>query len=73
MGVATRNAERLGLHRDGTYIGLSPYETERRRRLWWFLQQTDLGLAVWAATSSMTLHGDWDTKVPLNIEEGAAR
>lgn len=35
MGLVVRMAQALGIHRDGTYFGLSPFETEMRRRLWW--------------------------------------
>jgi hypothetical protein len=34
-GLALRIAQSLGLHRDGTKFGLSPFDTEMRRRLWW--------------------------------------
>lgn len=48
MGVVIRNAERGGLHRDGSILGLSPYETERRRRVWWQLQHLDIALCeIW--------------------------
>jgi hypothetical protein len=69
MGMTIRNAEKLGLHRDGTVLGLSPMETEDRRRLWWQLQQMDLILAVRMGLTPMTLTADWDVKIPLNIED----
>lgn len=34
-GLALRIAQSLGLHRDGSKFGLSPFDTEMRRRLWW--------------------------------------
>lgn len=34
-GIASRIAERMGLHRDGTTLGLSPLRSEERRRIWW--------------------------------------
>ncbi|KAF2831472.1 hypothetical protein CC86DRAFT_463354 [Ophiobolus disseminans] len=69
MGMTVRNAEKLGLHRDGTVLGLSPMETEERRRLWWQLQQLDLVFAVRMGLTPMTLTADWDVKLPLNIED----
>lgn len=36
-GVASRIGQGMGLHRDGVVLGLSPFETEMRRRLWWQL------------------------------------
>ena len=69
MGLIIRSAERMGLHRDGTVLGLSPYETEDRRRVWWQLQAMDLFLSVKTYVTSMTLMADWDVKMPLNIED----
>jgi hypothetical protein len=40
-GVAVRIAQGLGLERDGLYLGLSPFETEMRRRIWWLLKAHD--------------------------------
>lgn len=36
-GIAIRLAQSIGLHRDGTSLNLSPFETELRLRLWWHL------------------------------------
>ena len=69
MGIVFRNAERCGLHRDGTFLGLSPYETERRRRVWWQLQHLDLALGVRTGSVPLTLTATWDTKLPLNIND----
>ncbi|OPB45873.1 hypothetical protein A0O28_0094400 [Trichoderma guizhouense] len=41
-GVAVRLANGMGLDRDGTLLGLPPFETELRRRIWWFLKAQDL-------------------------------
>ncbi|MCJ1312438.1 hypothetical protein MMC25_006112 [Agyrium rufum] len=40
-GLVIRIAESLGLHRDGERLGLSPFECEIRRRLWWHLLSRD--------------------------------
>ncbi|KAL8663594.1 MAG: hypothetical protein Q9202_003782 [Teloschistes flavicans] len=69
MGLIVRNAEKLGIHRDGTHLGLTPFATEERRRLWWHLQHLDLALAVRSGLTPLTLMGDWDSKLPLNIED----
>lgn len=34
-GLAVRLAQSLGMHRDGSSLGLSPFDAEMRRRLWW--------------------------------------
>ncbi|KAL7942879.1 mitogen-activated protein kinase [Trichoderma barbatum] len=41
-GVAVRVANGMGLDRDGALLGLPPFETELRRRMWWFLKAQDL-------------------------------
>lgn len=55
MGFTVRNAEKLGIHRDGTILGLPPAETELRRRLWWQLQHLDLFPAARCGLTSSTL------------------
>lgn len=40
-GLAIRIAENMGMRIDGTILGLSPFETEIRRRIWWQLQMHD--------------------------------
>ena len=40
-GLAIRIAQSLGLHRDGKRLGLSPFQSEIRRRLWWHLLSRD--------------------------------
>ncbi len=69
MGLVICNAEKLGVHRDGSLLGLSPVETEERRRLWWQMQHINLGLAVMTGVTPITLMADWDAKLPLNIED----
>ena len=69
MGLVLRNAERLGIHRDGGLLGLSPVKTEERRRVWWQLQHLDLALAVRSGSTPLIMGADWDAKLPLNIED----
>ena len=40
-GVAVRIAQGMGLERDGASMGLPPFETEIRRRVWWLLKTHD--------------------------------
>ncbi|KAL9086391.1 MAG: hypothetical protein Q9165_007177 [Trypethelium subeluteriae] len=44
-GVAIRIAEVIGLRLDGTLLGLSPFETELHRRIWWQLRMHDFRAA----------------------------
>ncbi|KAM5527623.1 fungal specific transcription factor [Fusarium oxysporum f. sp. phaseoli] len=70
-GLAICIAQSLGLHRDGERLGLSPFESEVRRRLWWhFLGRDgrageDYGLQNTVATQVS------DVTPPLNVEDDA--
>lgn len=68
-GVAIRLARKMGLHRDGMRLGLSPFETEMRRRLWVHIAHVDFRTAdVLGMKPSLDL-STADAKVPLNIED----
>lgn len=41
IGLAIRASQSFGLHKDGVHWGLSPFEIEMRRRLWWHLCALD--------------------------------
>ncbi|CAM1508848.1 Fc.00g025870.m01.CDS01 [Cosmosporella sp. VM-42] len=70
IGLAIRAAQSMGLHRDGKKLGLSPFESEVRRRLWWhFLGRDaraveDYGLQNTSAPSLMS-----GVDMPLNLED----
>ena len=40
-GATFRIAEGMGMRLDGTLLGLSPFETEIRRRIWWQIKMHD--------------------------------
>lgn len=69
-GLAIRIAEALGLHRDGERLGLSPFQSEIRRRLWWHLlgrdgrAGEDYGLED---TKGLALTSQ--VKLPLNVDD----
>jgi hypothetical protein len=70
-GVALRIAEGMGLHRDGSLLTLSPFETELRRRVWWQLKLLD---GDTAEASGSDKFGALDTdprspKLPLNVND----
>ncbi len=69
VGLAIRLARALGLHRDGTVFGLSPFDTEMRRRLWWSLCVLDLRAAEDFGTDPTILEQTYDTAMPLNIND----
>ena len=68
-GIAVRLGRRMGLHRDGTLLGLSPFETEMRRRVWWHIVHVDSRTSDYSGTKrSMDLFLG-DTKMPMNVED----
>lgn len=68
-GIAIRLARKMGLHRDGTHLGLSPFETEMRRRLWVHLAHMDFRTADVLGTRPSLDLSSADTKSPLNVED----
>lgn len=68
-GLLVRIAHKMGLHRDGERLGLSPFDTEMRRRLWWQMMMRDAKYAVSSGYSDTLLPPDWDTKMPSNIND----
>ncbi|KAJ6145116.1 hypothetical protein N7470_009011 [Penicillium chermesinum] len=64
-------ARAMGLHRDGASFGLSPLETELRRRLWWNICLLDIRSAENDGCDPIV--GVWnesfDTKFPLNVND----
>ncbi|CAG7924024.1 unnamed protein product [Penicillium olsonii] len=70
IGIAVRIATRLGLHRDGAQFGISPFETEQRRRLWWQIVVLDKRIAdiTGSPTSALTSMGT-DCRFPLNVND----
>ncbi|KAJ5802458.1 uncharacterized protein N7503_004908 [Penicillium pulvis] len=69
IAVVTRLALSMGLHRDSSHFGLGPFETEMRRRLWWYIYLLDVRSSESQATSPQIREGDYDTKLPLNIND----
>lgn len=68
-GVALRIGQRMGLHQDGERLGLSPFETEMRRRLWWQLVLQDAHFALGAGLGHSLLPRDSHTLGPRNLND----
>lgn len=68
-GIAVRIGTGIGLHRDGTELGLSPFDTDMRRRLWWIIQMLDFFTSEDSGMDAMTSDETSDTKLPLNIND----
>jgi hypothetical protein len=67
--VAIRMAQKMGLHRDGQRLGLSPFDTEMRRRLWWQIIMLDAKYAMMTGLNDSVLPRGWDTEEPKNIND----
>ncbi|KAF2807396.1 mitogen-activated protein kinase [Mytilinidion resinicola] len=70
-GVAVRIAQGMGLERDGVYLGLPPFETEMRRRIWWLLKTHDFRTAELCGLAKFRDldMGDESTKWPTNVND----
>ncbi|ELR07389.1 hypothetical protein VC83_06552 [Pseudogymnoascus destructans] len=68
-GLAIRLSIGLGLHRDGSKMGLSPFDTEMRRRLWWSLCVLDVRASEDYGSEPAILEGTYDTLLPLNVND----
>ncbi|OAA53275.1 Transcription factor [Cordyceps fumosorosea ARSEF 2679] len=67
-GAASRIGQRIGLHRDGAALGLAPFETEMRRRLFYPLLSLD-GSAAQMAGLAVSPPPAWDVRPPLNVDD----
>ncbi|KAL4759681.1 fungal specific transcription factor domain-containing protein [Aspergillus foveolatus] len=70
VGIATRIGTRPGLHRDCARFGMSPFETELRRRLRWQIVIFDKRLAEMTGSSITALTSTAnDCCLPLNVND----
>ncbi|KAK4984755.1 hypothetical protein LTR66_008389 [Elasticomyces elasticus] len=68
-GLVVRIAQTIGVHRDGTHFGLSPFEIEMRRRLWWQVCILDTRASEDHGCDPTILEQAFDTKMPLNVND----
>ncbi|KAJ5780392.1 hypothetical protein N7457_005552 [Penicillium paradoxum] len=68
-GIATRIAQRIGIHRDGSGHGLSIFETEMRRRIWFQLVIIDATSAQFCGVASTPLPATIDVQPPMNAND----
>ncbi|KAL9564699.1 hypothetical protein ACKAV7_011151 [Fusarium commune] len=69
-GLVIRVAQALGLHKDGTKLGLPPFESELRRRLWWHIITRDSRSGEdFGLEDPNDLLSTSDVKLPLNIND----
>lgn len=68
-GAANRIAHSLGLHQDGTDLGLPLFETEMRRRLWWQVLWLELRSAERTGSGQVTQFFMYEIRRPRNIDD----
>lgn len=68
-GTVTRIARKMGYHRDGEFLNLTPFETEMRRRIWWQVLTQDAKLALVSGLNHKFFNDIHDTKQPLNLND----
>lgn len=67
--IAVRMGQRLGLHRDGSQMGLPLFDMEIRRRIWWQLMPLDIRTAELAGGTASLFARGFDTNLPLNVND----
>ncbi|ODN87089.1 hypothetical protein L198_07091 [Cryptococcus wingfieldii CBS 7118] len=68
LGASLRTAQAIGLHRDGSKLGLDPYQTEYRRRLWSYLYHADKQYSLVLGRPPSISDSYTDTQAPSNID-----
>lgn len=68
-GLAIRSAQSIGLHRDGKNFNLPPFESEMRRRLWWYMCAIDSRSAEDHGITLKNSDESSDTRFPTNIDD----
>ncbi|KAK7186692.1 hypothetical protein DPSP01_001046 [Paraphaeosphaeria sporulosa] len=66
-GVAARIGQRIGLHRDPETLGLTPFECEMRRRLWYQIMMQDGFAEKLAGTGGTMFFGE--VRRPSNLND----
>ncbi|CAE6437115.1 unnamed protein product [Rhizoctonia solani] len=71
LGATLRTAQALGLHRDGSRLGLPAPEAERRRRLWSHLFYSDSSICLMLGRPMAVRVSDCDAMPPgkIRLEE----
>lgn len=69
-GLATRVARALGLQNDGERLGLSPFQSEMRRRVWWeFISRDRRANEDYGLQSYPDQFPTSHVRLPLNVED----
>ena len=68
-GLAIRIGMNLGIHRDGSDLGLDTFSTEIRRRLWWHLLLLDADLSEAHGVDPLLRDVAYNTQMPTNLDD----
>ena len=69
LGLAVRLGHSLTLHRETTWISISPFTREIRRRLWWHMIDLDIRGVEDRGSDPFITESSFSTKMPLNIND----
>lgn len=72
LGAAVRTAQALGLHRDGSTLGMDPAQAEYRRRIWSYLLHADRSYALVLGRPNSIQDDYTSSKCPANLEDDLA-
>lgn len=67
--MIVRIGQYLGLHRDGAQFGLTSFNTEMRRRLWWHILLLDMRSSEEHGTDRQISEELYSTKLPSNVND----
>jgi hypothetical protein len=69
VGLLIRFATKLGLHRDPADLGLPPFQSEMRRRLWWQIYVLDIRTAEDSDMNPFICEHAFNTRFPANVND----
>lgn len=67
--MVVRIGQYLGLHRDGAQLGMTSFDTEMRRRLWWHILLLDMRSSEEHGTDSYISENMYDARLPSNVND----
>jgi hypothetical protein len=69
IGVASRSAVRMGLHRSFADANFSPIESETRKRLFWVIQRMDTYVGALLGLPHSLSEDDIDQELPAEVDD----
>jgi hypothetical protein len=68
LTMATRLAQKMGYHRDPRHLArLSPFESEMRRRAWYYIEIFDMTMSAHQGIPAMINEDECDCQFPTNL------